>query len=335
MVSSHRWVALSPRLKEASFTLGENLYVMTKQKGASQVLQKCNEKKEMRRKYDVNSAAAYESDTVRRGVGAPQVDGECKLQMDAGYASIVEMVRGEQTEASFTTIVITDVKKTFVDQFKETAKFAHDLGAYFHFFMLDQSQGGAALQSGRATRGSASTSRDNLLQIPRWLGVPEGEAPLSLRLQCLDAPLIEVGDTLHLTKQFMQASVNTKFCYMKHSECGKCTCRANCTCGIAFIMLQYFPSKNFIETHPQVHPTHTYIEEHPEEFADKDSPQQLPRGEYSTPVHRVSNRQKVDWVTICERAMYPRRRPGRVPMARAAASGGLSELFAVRESLEA
>ena len=101
-------------LKEAAFTVGDGLYVMTKRATDKQVLQRHFVRQDMLRKYEETrnsdgGASAYDQETKKREVGKPMDDGDAKVQFDSQYSTIMELVRDEKPGIGFTTVVITDM----------------------------------------------------------------------------------------------------------------------------------------------------------------------------------------------------------------------------------
>lgn len=257
---------------DASFSMGDNVYVMTKQAQDHEVRQVSLEYDAMCRRYNEGGTSAYEFPVVSRDVAQAIYEDEVQIPKAlAKYESIKDMVAREPTDGSFTTVIVRGVKPELVQQFYEhdpsredVWKLADDLGHTYHYFMT-------------ADQPDATVGPARCLTIH-----PEQPLRLHMRLpgkgEHIDTETIDTKDitSLHgpdgnLEHRFQQAGKNERWFFVRYykglaeaKEALRTVAGSDRTQEIkaqidqilsgepyiALGILRYFPSCTFVETHP-------------------------------------------------------------------------------------
>ena len=249
---------------DASFSMGDDVYVMTKQAQDHEVRQVSLEYAEMCRKYNEGGTGAYEFPVFSRDVAQAVYEGEPQIPKALGkYESIKDMVLREQRHGSFTTVIVRGVKPELVQQFyerdssrKAVWKLADDLGHTYHYFM--------------------TADQPNIHVGPAKCLTIYPEQPLRLQVRLPGEDTIDTKDIApdgNLEHRFHQAGKNERWFFVRyykglaeakealHAIPGsnreqkteaheKVAAIQSATPYIALGVLRYFPSCMFVETHP-------------------------------------------------------------------------------------
>lgn len=257
-------------MMDASFSMGDDVYVMTKQTQDDEVRQVSLEYEEMLRKYNgADRELTYEFPIFSRDVAQPVYEDEPQIpEALSKYESIKAMVAREPVDGSFTTLVVRGVKPELVQQFFErdqsregmSCKLADDLGHTYQFFMTAE-----------------PPNMNSMPPVPRCLTIhPEQPLCLQLRLPGVSDPIDTKdiasghGPDGNLEHRLQKAGKNERWFFVRYykglaeakealagaSQAEKAKAqqkvdeKLSAAPYIALGVVRYYPSCAFVESHP-------------------------------------------------------------------------------------